>query len=185
MEDLRIIELFEARDESAIIAAKEKYGAYMNSVAYNILRSHEDSEECLNDSYMKTWNAIPPAKPNNFKAFLARITRNTALDLYEKKNAEKRGGGELALALDELAECIAGVDINPEKSLEMKELAADINDMLDTLKPEARKIFVLRYFYMYSVSEIADILRINSGKVSVSLNRSRAALKEKLEGLGY
>jgi len=184
MEDLRIIELFEARDENAIIAAKEKYGAYMNSVAYNILRNREDSDECLNDSYMKTWNAIPPAKPNNFKAFLARITRNTALDLYEKKNAEKRGSGEVALALDELAECIAGNE-NPEKSLEMKELAADINDVLETLKPEARKIFVLRYFYMYSVLETADRLRISSGNVSVSLSRSRAALKEKLEGLGY
>ncbi len=187
MDDLKIIELYEARSELAIESTKAKYGAYMNTIAYNVLRSHEDSEECVSDSYMKTWNAIPPAKPKLFKAFLARITRNTALDLLEKKDAEKRGGGEIALALDELAECISGGigDADPALALEAKELGATINELLGTLKDDARRIFVLRYFYLYSVAEISEMLDVSAGKVSTSLCRSRSSLKESLEKLGY
>jgi len=187
MEDNKIIELYEKRDELAISETNNKYGRYMNTIAFNVLRNKEDSEECVSESCLKTWNAIPPAKPNSFKAFIGRITRNTALDCLEKQTAEKRGGGEVALALDELAESISSfsMDVDPNGELEAKELSELINEMLESLSTEARRIFVLRYYYLYSVSEIAERLEVKAGKVSTSLSRSRSILAGLLKKEGY
>ena len=186
MEDLKIIELYEQRDEAAIEQTQLKYGSYLNAIACNILRSREDSEECLQDSYVKTWNAIPPAKPKSLKAFIARITRNTALDRYSSLTAEKRGGGETALVYEELSECLAEKAMGlPENELELKELTALINEMLKGLSKGSRNIFVLRYWYMYSDAEIAKALGCSESKVRTSLSRSRAVLKNQLAKQGY
>lgn len=186
MEDLKIIELYEQRSENAIEETRIKYGAYLKTIAYNILHNQEDSEECLQDSYMKTWNAIPPAKPNSLKSFIGRIARNTALDKYNKENAGKRGGGELDLVYEELSECLAaGTVETPESEFELKELTALINDMLSDFSEDARNIFVLRYWYMYSDREIASRLGFTENKVRTSLSRTRAVLKDLLKEQGY
>ena len=114
MDDKSIIQLYFDRNEKAIEEAAAKYGSYCCAVAENILASREDAEECVNDALLKAWNAIPPAKPAVLRTFLGRITRNTALDLYKKKTAEKRGGGQFAAVLGELAECVSGGS-EPEK----------------------------------------------------------------------
>jgi RNA polymerase sigma-70 factor (ECF subfamily) len=186
MEDQKIIELYEQRSEDAIAETRNKYGAYLKTIAYNILHNQEDSEECLQDTYMKTWNAIPPAKPNSLKSFIGRITRNAALDKYNKENAEKRGGGEIALVYEELSECLAAkVAGSPESEVELKELTALINDMLSDFSNDARNIFVLRYWYMYSDREIAERLGFTENKVRTSLSRTRAVLKDLLIEQGY
>ena len=186
MEDTKIIELYEARDEGAIEATREKYGTYMNAIAYNITRSREDSEECVQDAYVKTWGAIPPAKPDSLKAFVGRITRNTALDRYSRNTAEKRGGSETDLIYEELAECLSEkAGSLPEDAVELKELTAIINEVLSTLSRDSRNIFVLRYWYMYSDAEVAEKLGFKEGKVRTSLSRTRAVIRETLIREGY
>ena len=197
MEDHEIVELFWRRDENAIAQAEAKYGRYCGSIAAGILRDRGDTDECLNDTWMNAWNAMPPHRPGFLKAFLGKITRNLALNLYEKKHAEKRGGGETALALDELAECVGGVpggngtagvsgsvwdsEGSPEEGMV---LTACLNRFLQSMKAEDRKIFVQRYWYMYSVKEIAGNLGLGESKVKMTLLRQREKLKKVLEEEG-
>lgn len=174
MDDLQIIELYFSRAENAITETAAKYGAYLKYIAYNILKSLEDSEECTNDTYMKVWNSIPPQRPDCFKAFIGRIARNTAINLYNKYNAQKRRGSEVAL--DEMAECIP--DRNADKNSEDKEIRESLNAFLRSLPEENRKIFVRRYWYMSSVKEIAKDYKFSESKVKMTLLRTRTALKE-------
>ena len=184
MEDAQIIELYFARKESAIAETDIKYGRYCLTVANNILRNAEDSDECKNDTYMKTWNAIPPKKPDNFRAFLGKIARNLALDMYEKLHRKKRDINSTEAILDELAECIPDPNSDIEKISEDSELRNAINAFLGTLSEDNRKIFVRRYWYAGSVEDIAADYVFGKSKVKMSLSRTREKLKEYLESEG-
>ncbi len=175
MQDSEIITLYFSRDERAIEETDTKYGAYLSTIARNILEDIFDSEECVNDTYVRTWNSIPPTRPTRFSAFLGKITRNLALDRYKEKNAEKRGG-RVAASLDELSECVGTGEIEDE--LNYKELALSINSFLRQRKPLARKIFIQRYFYQHSIDEIATLQHISKSSVKTTLHREREALAD-------
>jgi RNA polymerase sigma-70 factor (ECF subfamily) len=184
MQDEQIIELYFARNESAISETDIKYGRYCVTIANNILHSTEDSEECKNDTYMKTWNAIPPKKPDNLRAFIGRIARNLALDMYEKLHRRKRDVNSTEAILDELAEVIPDPNSNVEKISEDSELRDAINAFLGTLTEDNRKIFVRRYWYACTVEDIARDYSFSKSKVKMSLLRTREKLKEYLESEG-
>ena len=179
MEDAAIVQLFWDRDEQALSAVAEKYGRFCTSIARNIVGSTEDAEECVNDAYLATWNSIPPKKPDILAPFLGRITRNLAINRYKLNHADKRGGGDLPLVLDELSEVIAGKEA-ADSELFRKELLLAINGFLSSLPSEKRKIFVCRYFYADSIKDIAARMKMSENNVSVTLNRLKAALREKL-----
>lgn len=184
MDDRRIIELYFSRSEIAIVETERKYGRYLSKIAYNILFDAEDSEECVNDTYMKAWNSIPPKKPNVLSTYLGKITRRLAIDVFRRKHSEKRGKSEYALSLSELDECIPDNSL-PEKEFEEKALAESISRFLESLGKENRDIFVCRYFYADSIKEIASFLGASEAKIKSSLFRSRKALKEHLEKEGF
>jgi RNA polymerase sigma-70 factor (ECF subfamily) len=181
MDDRAIIELYNKRDENAIGETQRKYGRYCHTIAYNILRSDEDSEECVNDTYLKVWNSIPPKAPQRFCAFIGKITRNTALDRYAQRSAQKRDAG-VELALDELSECISSEmtgDVSDEIALKTA-----INGFLASLPRRTRIIFMRRYFYLLSVKEIAEGLSMSESNVKVTLMRTREKFREHLENEG-
>ena len=183
MTDDKIVELYWERSERAISETQNKYGKYCYSIAYNILKNHEDTSECVNDTYFKVWNSIPDARPNKLSAFLGRITRNTALNMCEVYSAKKRGGNEIDIALDELLECVSGE--TEGDNVEMMYLRDVLNSFIEKLGDESRNIFVCRYWYMYSSKEIAEKYDLTITKVDVALHRARKKLKDILikEGL--
>ncbi|MBQ7124362.1 MAG: sigma-70 family RNA polymerase sigma factor [Oscillospiraceae bacterium] len=184
MDDLKIIELFFDRKEYAIAETERKYGCYLSKIAYNILFDTEDSKECVNDTYMKAWNTIPPQKPNILRTFLGKITRRLAIDIFRKKHAEKRGNSEYAISLSELDECIPD-KYSAETEFEQKELSKSINLFLASLSKENRDIFVCRYFYSDSIKEIASFFGTSESKIKSSLFRSRKILKDQLLKEGF
>ena len=184
MEDQKIVELFFDRSENAISETERKYGRYLSKIAYNILFDSEDSKECVNDTYMKAWNNIPPQKPQVLSSFLAKITRSLAIDIFRKKHAEKRKGSEFALSLSELDECIPD-KFSPENIFEQKELSESINRFLSSLSKENRDIFVCRYFYSDSIKDISSFFGTSESKIKSSLFRSRKMLKKHLEKEGF
>lgn len=181
LEDEQIIALFFARDERALTETTNKYGALCRSLGMRILGNRQDTEECCNDVLLRVWNAIPPEHPQHFAAYLVRLMRNAALNLYEKLHAEKRGGTQTALLLDELEDCLPAPD-DVEAQISEAETAALLRRFLQTLPEEPRNIFVLRYVYMLPVKEIAARYQISVSKVKVSLYRTRNALKDYLGG---
>lgn len=183
MEDNQIIQLYFDRSEEAISQTAVKYGKYCHTIAYNILHNFEDSEECVNDTYWKAWSIIPPRKPKRLAAFLGKITRNLSLDVYRHYTAEKRGGGEMSLALEELGDCVSSLESLDDHADEMV-LVDTLNRFLASLSAEHRKIFMRRYWYVSSVKEIADDYGITESKVKMSLLRSRNQLKAVLEKEG-
>ena len=183
MEDHQIIQLYFDRSEEAISQTAEKYGKYCHTIAYNILHNFEDSEECVNNTYWKSWRIIPPRKPKRLAAFLGKITRNLALDTYRLYTADKRGGGEMAVALEELGDCVSSLG-SMDDYVEQKVLVDALNSFLASLSAEHRKIFMRRYWYVSSVKEIAGDYGITESKVKMSLLRSRNLLKEVLEKEG-
>ena len=185
MNDQDILDLYFARSESAISATNEKYGKYCHTVAMNILYSHEDSEECVNDTWLRAWGAIPPKRPAMFRTFLGKITRNLALNRWEHAHADKRGRGETAAALDELAECVADTRAGqPDQLPEQLTLTECINRFLEYQKPENRKLFVRRYWYLSDIKEIAGDYGFTESKVKMTLSRMRAQLMAELEKEG-
>ena len=184
MEDREIVNLYWERNTSAIKETDTKYGGYCKAIAKNILGNHEDAEECVNDTYLNTWNSIPPNRPNVLSTYLGKITRNLSFDRFRRRHAEKRGGGEIELILDELGECVSDTD-SVEQEVEKKELVRAINRYLDTLTQEKCSIFLCRYWYAIPVSEIAARFGMSEGNVSVTLNRIRHQLKNYLEERGY
>ncbi len=183
MEDEKIIELYFERNESAILETAEKYGNYLYKIAFNILSDNEDSEESVNDTYMSAWNTIPPEKPNVFSAFLSKITRYISLNRYRAGKAEKRGGGEIDAAFEEIEECV------PDKSdiydeIEAKELAEIISEYLKKLPETERKIFVCRYYYLDSLSDISKQFGFSQSKVASMLHRTRKKILSHLEKEG-
>ena len=175
--DIRIIELYFERSEAAISATEEKYGKYCRTVAYNVLFSREDAEECVNDAYLRVWNSVPPERPVNFKAFLAKIVRNLSLDRYFKNKAKKRSQYTES-AFDELAECLP--DRRDASLSDDVALRDAINSFLESLPKETRIIFMQRYWYFLSIAEIAKRLGIGESKVKVTLSRTRKKFREHL-----
>lgn len=184
MTDAEILALYWRRDEAALAATREKYGAYCHAVADNILSSHEDAEECVSDALWRAWNAIPPQRPAYLRAFLAKITRNLALNRYKARAAEKRGGGELPAVLEELADCLpAKADV--ESEVQAKELTAGVNHFLRTLPPRECDVFLRRYFYVEPVADIARRYALRESHVLVLLSRTRNKLRRYLRQEGY
>ena len=174
----QILELYFKRDEHAVEMTSQMYGAKLTRFADSMV-AHEDAVECVNDTYMKAWNTIPPKRPDALGAFLAVITRNLSLDKYKYKYAAKRAQGEFALLLSELEECVPDTSCGSIR-LEGEEISFAISDFLRSRNQDARRIFVLRYFYCESVKEIADKLNFSESKVKSSLFTTRNALKKHL-----
>ena len=183
MEDAQIIALYWSRDGEAIRQTDEKYGAYCFTIAQRIVQSHEDSEECVNDTWLRAWNAMPPERPDYLKLFLAAITRNLSLDRLKERKTAKRGGGAAALALDELSECVSGAESAEETAIR-KEILASLNRFLGTLKETERSVFLCRYWYLDSTEEIAEKSGFSVSKVKTMLFRIRKRLHTQLEKEG-
>lgn len=183
MDDSGIIDLYWARDQRAVAETAQKYGAFLHSVSWNILRSHDDAEECVNDTYLRTWNAIPPTRPTTLRAWLGRIARNLSLDRWKQGRAQKRGGDEVEVLLGELDVCVPAPH-GTEQLLEDQAVAAAISAFLRTLSPERRIIFLRRYWYGQDLSTIAQGLGCGVGKIKSSLFRTRADLRNYLEQAG-
>ncbi|MBO5051798.1 MAG: RNA polymerase sigma factor [Clostridia bacterium] len=175
MEDERIIDLYWQRDERAITATKETYGRYCYAIAYRILASHEEAEECENDTYLDAWNSIPPARPQPLSAFLGMLSRRIALDRWRKGQAKKRGGDRVLLSLDELAECLPG-EAAPDAGIEAKELAAHISAFLRSRPRAEGDIFLRRYWFLDSIKEIATRYNMGESRVKMLLKRTRERL---------
>ena len=184
MEDKVILDLYFARDELAITETDRKYGGYCFSVANRILSSSEDSEETVSDTYWQAWNSIPPQRPNFLKLFLAKITRNLALNRLQKQSAAKRGGGEVDLVLEELAGCIPGTE-KIDDQLNAKELVKAIRGFLDILPERDRAIFLYRYFFVEDADTISARYGMKRTTVNVVLSRTRTKLKTYLTQEGY
>ena len=184
MQDDEILKLYRARDEKAVEETQAKYDRYIKTVAYNILADAFDCEECANDVYMKLWETIPPAYPDNFQGFVAMFTRRTAIDLLRKNTRKKRRGSQYDVAFDELEEVISDTYC-PEKHLEAGELAGVINAFLLNQPEKQRIVFVARYYYLDSVRQIADYMSMSESKVKSILHRMRLRLKKYLESEGY
>ncbi len=184
MEDTAIIGLYFSRNEEAILRTEEKYGFYCGRIAGNILRDPEDARETLSDTWLAAWNAIPPQIPKNLAAFLGKITRRIAINRLESRNAAKRGGGEVPLALEELGECIPSGN-SAEELLEAKELADFLRNFVRALPQRERRVFLLRYWYMESIQKIAECTGYSRSKIKSMLWRTRKALKAQLEKEGY
>lgn len=177
-----IIALFFARDEAALTSVQEDYGAYCSTIARNILADQEDVKECVNDTWLKAWETIPPNKPQSLLAYLGRITRNHAINMVRNQNRQKRAGNKYTVALDELGEAAAAADDNRElEGIGTSKLAEIINEFLEQLPKEKRIIFVRRYFYMDAVADIAASNGLTESSVKVSLMRMRRQLGRKLK----
>ena len=184
MEDSEIIALYFARDESALRETEDKYGDYCLAIARRILESREDAEECVNDTWLRAWNTIPPQKPDKLRPFLAKITRNLAFDRYRTRHAAKRGGGELSLVLEELEQCLPAA-ASAEQAAEARELEHSIQTFLQQLPSLPRSVFLRRYFYAEPVQHIAQRFSLKDGSVSMMLSRTRRKLKFFLQQEGY
>lgn len=182
LEDSKIIELLYARNEQAIRELSVKYGAVCSRIAGNILKNNLDAEECVNDTYLAAWNTIPPEKPEPLRAYIFRIVRNIAIAKYHA-NASIKRNSYYDVALEELENCLSAC-VTVEQEMEGKELSQLIDRFLGTLDQESRILFVRRYWYSDSVSELAGKFRISSNNVSVRLSRIRKKLKKYLRKEG-
>lgn len=184
MEDRQIIELYFARNEQALKETEEKYGSYCRYVAYSILENYEDTQEVLSDTWLRAWNSIPPQVPRVLKLYLGKIARNLAFNTYRNRTAQKRGGGELELVLEELEGCVPASG-RVSDHLEAEELAKEIQKFLQTQPKRDRGIFLLRYFGAEETSVIARRYGLTEGNVRRILSRMRNKLKKHLDGEGY
>ena len=180
MKDREIIELYWERDETAIAATADTYGNYCYAIAFNILNRNEDAEECINDTWLNAWNSIPPHRPERLSTYLGKITRNLSLNRYKQLNALKRGNGQVELALSELENCVpAQADI--EQITEEMELVAALEKFLRSYKKTERNIFLGRYWYLYSIPELAAAHRMSESKIASLLYRMRNRLRLHLQ----
>ena len=181
MEDYRIVDMYWDRDEGAIAESDRKYGRMLNSLSFALLSSREDAEECVNDTYIDAWNAMPTARPENLGAFLSKITRRISIDRFRKQHRQKRGGlDNLTL---ELTDCIPSSE-SVESEYENGRLKECLDSFLYSLDKEKRVMFVRRYFYSHSVEQISEQMNISVAKVKTTLFRIRKSLKEYLEKEG-
>ena len=183
MEDSRIVALYWERDESALTHTREKYGAYCHAIAWQILHSREDAAECENDTYLRAWNNMPPDRPQGLRAYLGAITRRLSLDRWRQRTSQKRGGGEVALSLEELGECVSHPDTVPD-TVEAGEMAAILSNFLRSLPSAECDVFLRRYWYFDSVAQIARRYGYSESKVKMTLKRTRDSLRAVLEKEG-
>ena len=184
MEDLIIVDLYWQRSEEAITESNEKYGTYCHTIANNILENHQDSEECVNGTWLQSWNAMPPQRPNKLSAFFAKITRNLAINRFHERKAEKRGGGRAQVAMDELSECIASSS-DTEGEFSRKELEKDINRFLHSLPKRDCDIFMNRYFFVETTRNIASQFNMKESNILLILSCTRKKLRDFLKEEGY
>ena len=184
MNDDAIVALYWQRDESAITVTQEKYNAYLMKIAWNILNDTGDSEESVNDTYLAAWNSMPPQKPVVLSTYLGKITRRISISLFRKRNADKRRDGEFALSLDEMEEVLTD-HMEPEKEIEAKLLGELLNQFLRSLKPDERRTFIGRYYYMDPLKEVAAYCGMSESKAKTILFRTRVKLKEYLKKEGF
>ena len=185
MEDNKILDLFFERCEEALNETRAKYGKRLFRHAMNILYNIEDAEECVSDTMLRAWNAIPPSRPVAFGAFLAKITRNLSINKWKAQRATRRGGGETELLFSELGECISAKDVaTPEEAYESRFVTEVINDWLNSMNQSYRVVFVLRYFYGESIQSICERANMSESKVKSILFRARRKLGEYLEKEG-
>lgn len=180
MKDSEIIDLYWARSEAAISATEEAYGGYCCAIAYHILRSRRDAEECVNDTFLRAWNAMPPHRPNRLSTFLGKITRNLAINRYRESRTEKRGRGQVELVLSELEDCVPAEN-TVDRAVEELALTEALNRFLRAQPERKRSIFILRYWYLYPVREIAARYGMRETGVASLLFRMRKELKAYLE----
>ncbi|MCR5808895.1 MAG: sigma-70 family RNA polymerase sigma factor [Clostridiales bacterium] len=184
MDGREIIGLFIAREERAVSEAQQACGAYLKKIALNILGDERDAEECVLDALHAAWNSIPPAEPDDLFAYLSRLTRNRALNLYAASRAQKRGSGGACVPLSELGE-IASSSEDPVDSVQAEELKAAINGFLSGLPREKRNIFVSRYWYFDEIKDIAKRTGRTENNIAVMLSRLRGKLKKYLNERGF
>ena len=184
MDDAQIVQLYWDRNEQALTVTADKYGRYCAAIAQNILGNHEDAEECVNDTYMRAWNAMPPHRPGILSAFLGKITRNLSLNRYKYTTAGKRGGSRAPAVFDEIAELVSETN-SVEQEIDRRELVKAIDTFLEGLSREKRGIFVCRYWYFDSIPAIASRFGMTENHVSVTLNRIRSKLRKYLTEKGF
>ncbi len=180
MEDSEIVALYWQRSDQAISETEKKYGRYCLRVAGNICPLREDAEECVNDTWLRAWNSIPPERPSPLSVFLAAITRRLALDRYRAERSLKRGGGEVPVVLEELEDCLSG-GTDPEREVEIQELKQAVGRFAEALPETERLIFISRYWFLSPVSEIAGRLGCSEAKVKTTMCRLRKKLRRALE----
>lgn len=183
MEDGAIVELYWQRSEEAIAESRRKYGGYCGAIAGGLLESREDAQECVADTWLAAWNAMPPHRPAVLRTFLGKITRRLALLTLRHQGRLKRGGGEVSLALEELQECVAGGDVEAE--VDGRELVRLLNRFLESLTPVQRQVFLARYWYGAAVETIAEKWGFSGSKVKSMLHRLRQRLRQILREEGY
>ena len=180
LEDAIILELFWNRSENAVKETAVKYGKYCTGISMQILHSESDAEECVNDTWLHAWNSIPPSRPSILKAYLGKITRNLSLDRWKHNTAQKRGGSQVDLMLEELGDCIPSAD-SVQMEVETKVIAELINRFLKEQSTMNRWLFVRRYWYLDSISDIANYYGFSDSKVTSMLHRTRKKLRAVLE----
>lgn len=183
LEDSKIIELFFMRVEQAIVELSAKYGMVCNRIARNILKNDLDAEECVNDTFLAAWNSIPPQNPAPLQTYIFRIVRNIAIAKYHTNTSEKRNS-YYDVALEELENCLVA-SVTVEQEISANELSQKIDSFLDTLDKENRIMFVRRYWYADSISDIAKMFQTSNNNVSVRLSRTREKLKKYLKKEGF
>lgn len=183
MDDHAIVELYHRREERAIAETDRKYGGLCRSIALGLLGDREDAEECVNDTWLNAWNAMPEDRPDRLGPFLGKITRNLAFNRWRSGHAEKRGGGELPAVLEELAESVCGGS-DLQETMEAAELAAAVNRFLRTLAERERTMFLRRYWFAEPIADIARRYGIRENTVRSRLFRIREKLRRHLEKEG-
>lgn len=183
LDDSKIIELFWTRSENAVSETSAKYGTYCRGISMQILHSEADAEECVNDTWLHAWNSIPPSKPNILKAYLGKITRNLSLDRWKRNTAQKRGGSQLELMLEELGDCIPAAD-SVQLEVETKAVAEVINVFLKEQTEMSRWLFVRRYWYGDSMADLSQKSGMTESNIKTQLFRLRQKLKQRLEKEG-
>lgn len=184
MEDTAIVALYWRRDEQAIGETEAKYGPYCRAIARGILPDEQDAEESVNDTWLRAWESIPPQRPQRLSTYLGKLTRNLSLSRLRERSAQKRGGGELPLALEELAECLPGPD-DPAQALEAKELGRTLNRFVGRLKETERDVFVSRYYFLTPLEELSRKTGYSQSKLKSMLFRTRKRLYDYLREEGY
>jgi len=184
VDDNEIIELFWQRNETAISAVTAKYSKYCYSISYNILHNNEDADECVNDTYLRAWNAIPPTRPDNLAVYLGTITRRLSLNRYHKKSAQKRGSGLIDAVLSELDEVVLDASSSFDEDLDGEIIIETLNRFLARLPEKQRNVFVRRYWHLRSIEEIAGDYELTATNVKQILFRSRNRLKKELKKEG-
>lgn len=184
MDDTSIVELYWLRSETAITETASKYGRYCYAIAYSILHNPEDADESVNDTYLGAWNSMPPHRPSMLSSFLGKITRRISINKWQKSSADKRGGGEINIALDELCECVPTA-LNTEQAVQVRELVRAINSFLRSLSPTERDVFVCRYWLLVSIKDISEKFGFGQSKVKTMLHRTRKRLQTYLQEEGF